>query len=299
MMRLPHPAHPGGCRDPDRRAARPATIGARSLIRASAHARKNGQRARSVLVLLSVLALASPAFAGEPVDLRADAVGHSGVVTLGDLFDGADGAAATRIVGRAPVGQQAVLDAGDVQLAARAAGLDWPNANGQRRIIVSVVAERADEGGRAHLARRHARSRQALVYARNIASGEIVQASDLEWSSEAVAGLDAPRGPEAVIGMAARMPLREDAAVATHDLIAAKVIRRDQMISVDFADDGVSLSLSAKAMGDAAVGDTVQAMNLSSKKVIEAVATGPGHAAVGPGADAVRADPSAFRTASN
>ena len=190
-----------------------------------------------------------------------------------------------------------MLDAGEVQLAARTAGLDWANANGQRQIIVTIVAEA--EGARPQGVRHHARTHATLVYARNIQPSEIVQASDLQWSDDAVAGFDAPARPDTVVGMAARVSLREGSAVAAHDLVPAKVIKRDQMISVDFADDGVSLSLSAKAMGDAAVGDTVQAMNLSSKKVIEAVATGPGHAAVGPGADAVRADPSAFRTAFN
>ena len=247
---------------------------------------------------LAALAFAAPAFAGQAVDLRPDALGHAGVVTLGDLFDGAQGPAAARVVGRAPVGQQAVLDAGDVQLAARAAGLDWANSAGQRRIIVSVVADPALEGGegvrRVH---RRGRAAQVLVYARSLSVGEIVQASDLQWSREAVATADAPRDAETVIGLAARLPLREGSAVSAHELIAAKVIRRDQMISVDYAADGVSLSLSARAMSDAAVGDMVQVMNLSSKKVIQAVATGPGHAAVGPGADQVR--PAGFQTASN
>ena len=249
--------------------------------------------------MLLIGSLASPALAGQPVDLRPDLAGHGGVVTLGDLFDGADGAVAAKVVGRAPVGGEAVLDAGDVQLIARTAGLDWANSSGQRRIIVAIDA--APSARPSHAARRGRRSHaaQTLVYARNVSVGEILEASDLEWSDEAVAGPDAPNQPEAVIGKAARMPLRAGAAVAAHELIAAKVIRRDQMISVDYEADGVSLSLSAKAMGDAAVGDTVQAMNLSSKKLIEAVATAPGHAAVGPGADAARFPASAFRTAAN
>ncbi len=245
--------------------------------------------------------LASPALAGQPVDLRAELAGHAGMVTLGDLFEGVDGAAARKVVGRAPVGGEAVLDAGDVQLAARSAGLDWANSSGQRRIIVAVMDAPAETTRPSHAAHRprHSHSAQTLVYARNISVGEILEASDLEWSDEAIAGPDAPNQPEQAIGKAARLPLRAGAAVAQHELIAAKVIRRDQMISVDYSAEGVSLSLAAKAMGDAAVGDTVQAMNLSSKKVIEAVATSPGHASVGPGADAVRFPGATFRTAAN
>ena len=235
------------------------------------------------------------------MDLRADLAGHAGVVTLGDLFDGVDGAAARKVLGRAPVGGEAVLDAGDVQLAARSAGLNWANSSGQRRIIVAVMDAPEQPPRASHTVRRTRRSHaaQTLVYARNVSVGEILEASDLEWSDEAIAGRDTPSQPEQAIGKAARLPLRAGAAVAAHELIAAKVIRRDQMISVDYEAEGVSLSLAAKAMGDAAVGDTVQAMNLSSKKLIEAVATAPGHAAVGPGADAARFPGSTFRTAAN
>ena len=248
------------------------------------------------LCALATGAMALPAWAGEAVTLRADAQGHAGVVTLGDLFDGADARAGAVVVGRAPVGQQAVLDAGDVQLAARTAGLTWANGAGQRQIIVPVIAEPTDAAARPLRHARHpSRARAVLVYARDLSVGDVVEASDLQWSEEAVAGPDTPDRAEAVIGMAARLPLRVGAAVAAHELVAPKVIRRDQMISVDYVADGISLSLSAKAMNDAAVGDVVQVMNLSSKKMIEAVATAAGHAAVGPGADAVRA----FRTAAN
>ena len=255
-----------------------------------------------ILLTLCVLAAgltALPAWASGTVTLRPDPQGHAGVVTLGDLFDGADVRSGAVVVGRAPVGQQAVLDAGEVQLAARAAGLTWLNGAGQRQIIVSIVAEPAVGSGRSvHHVHRPSRAQAVLVYARNLSAGEIVEASDLEWSEEAVAGADTPDRAEAAIGMAARLPLRAGAAVSAHELIAPKVIRRDQMISVDYVADGISLSLSAKALNDAALGDTVQAMNLSSKKTIEAVAVAAGHAAVGPGADAARAA-IAFRTAAN
>ena len=255
---------------------------------------------RSVLAVgLAAFIGAAPAFAAEPVTLRPNALGHGGVVTLGDLFEGAEGAAAAKVVGRAPIGQQAVLDAGDVQLAAHAAGLDWANGAGQRQIIVTVLASAAGASERNVRHVRHvSRAQSVLVYARSLSMGEIIEASDLQWSDEAVAGPDTPDRAETVIGMAARLPLRAGAPVSTHELVAPKVIRRDQMISVDYIGDGVSLSLSAKAMGDAAVGDTVQVMNLSSKKTIEAVASAPGHAAVGPGADAVRGSVD-FRTAAN
>jgi flagella basal body P-ring formation protein FlgA len=251
------------------------------------------------VALLMSLPVAAPAFAGEPVELRVGAVGHGGTVTLGDLFEGASGPAATVVVARAPVGTETVLDAGEVQLAAHAAGLDWANTQGRLRIVVDIASASAPQGaGRRDSARRLRRA-QTLVYARNISAGEILQAEDLEWSDEAVAGPDAPSGPERVIGLAAREPLRVGAPVADHDLAAPKVIRRDQMIAVDYAEGGISLSLTAKALGDAAVGDTVQVQNVSSKKVIEAVATAPGHAAVGAAADDARnqAMGAGFRTA--
>lgn len=250
-----------------------------------------------LLVFGSALLAASTAHAGEPVSLRGDPIGHAGEVTLADLFDGASGPAAARVVGHGAPGSQAVLDSGEVQSAAHAAGFDWSNAQGLRRIIVNMTdAPRTEAAGRSRHTHALGQS-QVLVYTHNLMSGDVIAASDLQWSDEAIAGPGAPRDPDLVIGKSARGPLRAGAAVTARDLVSPKVIHRDEMVSVDFIGEGVSLSLIGKAMGDAAVGDPVEVMNTSSKKVIQAVASAPGHAAIGPSAEPVRLGPN-VRTAS-
>ena len=238
------------------------------------------------LLCLALAAAAAPALAGKPVVLKSQPAAGEGAVTLGDLFDGASGPAAKVVVAPAPgAGLNAVLDAGRVQQAARGAGLDWDNALGMRRIVVSgaptLTAGAAKPGA--------TRSAQALTYARNLMAGEIVGAADLVWSSQAIAPADAPGDPDMVIGMAARRPLREGAAVQARDLTAPLVVKRDEMISVAFESGGISLILQGKALKDAAVGDSVQVLNPQSKKVIEAVVSAPGKAVVGPRADSIKA----------
>jgi flagella basal body P-ring formation protein FlgA len=237
-----------------------------------------------ILILLGALAFATlpgAALAG-PVQLRQDVVVSNGRVTLGDLFAEA-GPAAGVVVARVQPGQTAVLDATQVQLVARSNGVDWGNFAGLRRITVqSATPEPRPEPKAAH-------GPQVLTYAHSLNAGDIVQAQDLVWSREAVAGVDAPRDPDAVIGMAVRRPLREGDAVSLRDISAPMVIRKDDVIAVTFAMNGLSLSLQAKALTDAAAGQSVSVMNPASRKIIQAVATAPGQAVVGPEADQIKA----------
>jgi flagella basal body P-ring formation protein FlgA len=128
-----------------------------------------------------------------------------------------------------------------------------------------------------------------LTYTHSLNAGDIVQAQDLAWTREAVAGGDAPRDPDAVIGMAVRRPLREGDAVSLRDVSSPMVIKRDDVISVTFAMSGMNLTLQAKALTDAAAGQSVSVMNPASKKIIQAVATAPGQAVVGPEAEQIKA----------
>lgn len=89
---------------------------------------------RHALPALAVLALsAAPAFAGQ-VTLRANPVDDDGRVTLGDLFEGAGAASGVVVAQRS--GPSVVLEAAQLQMQARQAGLDWANPNGLRRVAV-------------------------------------------------------------------------------------------------------------------------------------------------------------------
>ena len=94
-----------------------------------------------------------------------------------------------------------------------------------------------------------------------------------------------------MIGKAARKPLRAGAAVAARDLSMPQVIKKDDVIQVAFRSEAIVLTLQAKALEPATLGEPFSVQNIASKKVIEAVATGPGRAVVGPEAERIRAEP--------
>ena len=243
---------------------------------------------KALLIAAAALAFASPAVGGTPVSLRMDTTDADGRVTLGDLFEGVGGSAADLVV--APrMGPSTVLEAAQVQLFARRAGFDWDNRQGIRRIIVRQGADNGAASARAGLAGAPRGNVEVLAYARGISTGEIVQPEDLVWTKMAGAPADAPRDSDAVIGLAAKRPLREGAAVSTRDVTAPQVIKTGDLITVTYDDDGISLSLQGKALAAASTGDVLAIQNTLSKKIIQAVATGPGAAAVGPRAQTLQA----------
>jgi flagella basal body P-ring formation protein FlgA len=230
---------------------------------------------------LLALCWAAPALAGQPVALRPQ-VTASGPITLGDLFDHSGEAASVIIGSGAPAGLSAVLDAGAVQRLAREHGLDWDNPQNLQRIVVPSVGGLVAGAGPMV---------EVLTYSHSMAAGEIVQPTDIAYGkvpSFAVPA-DAPRDADGVIGKTARRPLRAGAPVADRDLSNSILIKRDDLVEVGYHADGVSLTLQGKAMADAAEGEPVAILNMASKKVVQAVATGPDEAVVGPEADAIRA----------
>ena len=240
---------------------------------------------------LAVLLMATPALAGQPVQLRSDTTDADGRVTFGELFDGAGAASDTVVAAR--VGPTLVLDAGQVQLAARRAGLDWANPLGIRRIIVRAGSD-GGSGGQIGAARGNV---EVLAYARSLAAGDIVQPQDLVWIKAAAAPSDAPNDADAVIGMSAKRPLREGSAASLRDVSTPLVIKAGDIVAVTYEDDGVALTLQGKAMAAGAVGDSLMVQNTASKKIIETVVTGPGSTAVGPQAMRLKASRNTLRYA--
>jgi len=247
---------------------------------------------KALALSLAALLVATPALAGQAVSLRSDTTDGDGRITLGELFDGA-GAASDVVIGLR-VGPSAVLDAAQVQVAARRAGLDWSNPNGVRRIIVRGGSDGASGGAQPGAVRGNV---EVLAYARSLAAGEIVQPEDLVWIKAAAGPADAPNDADALIGMSAKRPLRQGSAASLRDVSTPQVIKAGDIVAVTYEDAGVALTLQGKAMAAGAVGESLMVQNTASKKIIETVVTGPGSTAVGPQAMRLKASRNTLRYA--
>src|SRR5690606_26440523 len=258
---------------------------------------------RALILAAAVAALAAPAWAG-PVNLLPDPVDDDGRITLGELFDEA-GAASGVVVGRR-VGATAVLEASQVQIAARRAGLQWSNPNGLRRIVVreggAIPAEAsarpaaASVGAPAPVSARAGVNVEVLTYARSLAAGDVIQPEAVIWASvqSHLAPAGAPQDAEAVIGLEAKRALRAGTPVGPRDLASPQVIARNDMVEVAYINDGVELTVTGKATRNASAGEAVPILNVQSNRTIDAVAVAPGRAVAGPAAQIARRNPQQF-----
>lgn len=253
---------------------------------------------KRILILTALLtAFAAPAMAG-PVSLLAEPVDDDGRVTLGDLFDDA-GAAADVVVGQR-LGATAVFEASQIQAAARRAGLDWANPQGLRRVVVreggAAPAEASARPAAATVASRPGATVEVLTYARSLAAGDIVQPSDVVWSTvqahQAPAG--GPQDADQVVGLSAKRALRAGAVVTSRDLASPQVIARNDMVEVAYIVGGVELTVTGKATRNASAGEPLPVLNVQSGRTIDAVAVAPGRAVAGPAAQMARANPQQF-----
>jgi len=247
-----------------------------------------------LLLLAGCIALAaSPALAG-PVSLRVNPVDEDGRVTLGDVFDNAGSAANVVIATRA--GPSVVFEAGQLQGLALRSGLQWSNPQGLRRVVVRqgavapAAAASASPASATTTAARPGATAEVLTYARSLSAGDIVQPEDVSWSTVQahLVPSGAPQDAEQVIGLSAKRALRAGAAVSARDLASPQVIARNDMVEVAFISGGVRLTVTGRATRNAAVGEQVPILNLTSNRTIDAVATGPGQAVTGPAAIAAR-----------
>jgi flagella basal body P-ring formation protein FlgA len=251
-------------------------------------------RAAFPLLVIAVAALVlllgpRPAFAAAAVELRSDITAPGGQLTLGDLFVGA-GAASDVVVGTSAHERGSViLSAVYLQRLAADNGLSWNNAGHLNRLVAQVEPARAAPAY-APGSRRAVVTAEVLVYARDFVAGDVVGPEDIVWATPTGFGtpLDAPRDSRGVIGQAVRRPIRAGAAVSLADLASPKVIKKDDLVTVAYAAGGIKLVLQGKAMSSASLGEAVDILNPSSKKTIQAVASGPDQAVVGPEAERIR-----------
>jgi flagellar basal body P-ring formation protein FlgA len=255
----------------------------------------------SLLVLAAPVLQTGPSYAqvaqkGPVLSLKANPRSDKSQITFGDVFDNA-GAYANAPIARSPgPGQMVLFGAAPLQARARAAGLNWPNREGVRQIVVNgpgriaplppsqptnSTANGADIRQRASAPATPARPEALAVLGRTIQRGEAIQAEDVVWiDTPSTAPRDALADPEALIGKTAKRVLLANTPLRAMDVMDTPSVRRNEPVTLTYEAAGLKLSVRGKALGDAAIGANVKVLNPKSNKVLEAIVDGPGTARV-------------------
>jgi len=267
----------------------------RPLLRLSwAYCLALGLLAAPVVQVSSSFAQSAQAF---PVlSLKTNPRSDKAQITFGDVFDNA-GAYANQPIARSPgPGQMVVFGAAPLQARARAAGLNWPNREGVRQIVVNgpgrtdpltpiqptaTTPAVPEARQRASASAAAARPEALAVLGRTVQRGETIQAEDVVWiDTPSTAPRDALADPEALIGKTAKRVLLANTPLRAMDVMDTPSVRRNEPVTLIYEAEGLRLSVRGKALGDAAIGASVKVLNPQSKRVLEAIVDGPGTARV-------------------
>ncbi len=123
----------------------------------------------------------------------------------------------------------------------------------------------------------------AIAVDRPIERGELLKASDLTMvrRPKAEAGAALTDG-DAAVGLAARHALRPDQPLAAADLMKPEIVARNDSVTIIYQVPGITLTLRGQAKDAGAIGDTISVVNTESKRVMQAVVSGPDRVTVGP-----------------
>ncbi len=113
---------------------------------------------------------------------------------------------------------------------------------------------------------------------RPLARGIAVQASDLVTEKREVSRLRSGYFVHAgkLVGRIPKRSIAKGAAISPNDLATHKVIKRGGKVSILAEVQGIAVRMPGKALTDGGQGEMIKVENLSSKRIIDAVAIRPG-----------------------
>lgn len=125
-------------------------------------------------------------------------------------------------------------------------------------------------------------TQDAVVMVRTMSRGDVVGDRDVAIERRAKSELpaDAVRDVSAAIGMAVQQPLRPGQAIRSTDLARPQLVKRGEPVVLVYEVPGITLTARGKAEETGSLGDTVNVLNVQSKRVIQAVVSGPGQVTV-------------------
>jgi flagella basal body P-ring formation protein FlgA len=121
-----------------------------------------------------------------------------------------------------------------------------------------------------------------FVFSRNLSRGDVVRQADIviERKPRSQAQREAIDDAAAAIGQAVRRPVRAGQTVLQADLVKPDIVLRNDTVTLVYESPNMILTVRATAIESGAEGDTVSVLNPQSKRVVQALVTGPGRVTV-------------------
>ncbi|MET0607041.1 MAG: flagellar basal body P-ring formation chaperone FlgA [Beijerinckiaceae bacterium] len=249
-------------------------------------------------------ALAAARDAGLPqVDARGVTqivISRAGRAATRDEINGALSRAIGERVGLDPVDLQVVFDQA-LPRVSLAPGVGQAPAVGD--LVIDTRTRRfagtlASPGARSVAARVSGGYVQTIavpVLTRSIQRGDAVRAEDvaIERRDRDAVGDEAPANPKLIAGRVSRATMRAGTILRDKDLVKPVIVDRNMSVAMTLHSGALQLSLRGKAMEQGALGEMISVQNVTSKRIVQGVITGPGAVTIESGAPT-----SAERTAS-
>lgn len=121
-----------------------------------------------------------------------------------------------------------------------------------------------------------------VVLTRAVGRGDVLRDSDLvvEKRPKTELQADTVRDPADAIGMATQQALRAGQTFRSADITRPQLVKRGEPVMIRYEVPGIALTARGKAEEAGSLGDTVNIINIQSKRVIQGVVTGPGQVSV-------------------
>ena len=120
----------------------------------------------------------------------------------------------------------------------------------------------------------------AVTVQHPVEKGEVLKESDLAIVRRPKTENATITDMSAVVGLAARHPLRPDQPLRMADLMKPEIVARNDTVTIVYQAPGLLLTLGGQAQEAGALGDTIGVLNVESKRIVQGVISAPGRVTV-------------------
>jgi flagellar basal body P-ring formation protein FlgA len=123
---------------------------------------------------------------------------------------------------------------------------------------------------------------ETAVLARALNRSDVIKASDVAIERRPKVELrgDINATGSGLVGLAAKRALRAGEVLHAADFVKPEIVQRNENVTLVYEAPGLLLTMRGKALESGALGDTVNVLNIQSKRTIQGTISGPGQVSV-------------------